>query len=1067
MFFRLDFPDDFKDLYNTFQSTAKGRKMLKLEGIEREYFDVYNSSEKYFNEIIQDVSIDANANVQEGKNPNNFQSEVVKPYLKLYGYYKIWEILKEDYDLDEANRLLTAIWDGTYYFHDSTSIFNHYCYAFSSLNLLLEGRPYGQLHSKPPKRTDSFISQIIETVMDLSNAQAGAIAIGDLFINYAFFSKKEKTKEYQIKNDFQRMIHVLNNKFRTSAQAPFTNISIIDRPGIKKLFKDYYYPDGSNVDDYIDEIMRVQKIFSEIMKEGDPLNDNIPYRFPVCFPGYEKLFINNEITTFENAFCDYEDGWTDIFDEDIYTQHMNKPVKINRVYVGKTNKLLRFTGTNGKPIEVTPEHKFLMADGSFKKAKDICLADKIKIFCKETENIDCKKTIKLTDYLNDLWVIGNKIRKTDYTKELIKKYNISEHSFNGYNHKMSHSYDLIKDVEQNNDEEDFIFKSDIEIVKTKASKQKGAMINEISLDKNFGRFLGLFYAEGHLCKGEIGFSFNIEEDEYIDFVMSYMKDVLQIKSIIKRRDREEGNSTQVIAYNQTLYDILEKLIGKGAEYKFLSNELFNTPIEFRKGFIQGVIEGDGCCDKYNCVLTTISEDGSDCIMHIANTLGIRNTLSYISEVEKELFGRKYLRKKQYIIKFNKEDLLNNFNFSKMNLFEIKKSFNSTTDFHIRKIEEITTEKDITIYNVEVDNDEHLFTLPCGVITSNCTFNLTKNENNEIIDKEFLDFVCEMNYEKGNFNIYVAEGNKVASCCRLVNDLTELKGGDSFGNGGISIGSSRVVTLNLPRIAHEVTSITPSTSVYDLLDQRIDDIKKIQLAHRKLLKSLIDQGFLMFFKPLNWINLDKHLFATIGITGFYEFCKEIEYDIDSNEARNVLSYFDKKRKQLTKETGVMFNVEQIPGESTVIKFAEKDAILGYNNKYELYSNQFIPLTEDIEIIDRIRIDGSLVSKLSGGGITHLNIDEPLRNKEQMNKIISLSIKYGMEHFAINYGFGKCENGHMTICGNKTICSKCGSKIKEHYTRVVGYLTKVDNWTKKRREIEFPERKFKTLKGEENE
>jgi len=40
--------------------------------------------------------------------------------------------------------------------------------------------------------------------------------------------------------------------------------------------------------------------------------------------------------------------------------------------------------------------------------------------------------------------------------------------------------------------------------------------------------------------------------------------------------------------------------------------------------------------------------------------------------------------------------------------------------------------------------------------------------------------------------------------------------------------------------------------------------------------------------------------------------------------------------------------------------------------------------------------------------------------------------------------------------------CGKPIIEKFTRVVGYLTPVNNWVKERREYEFPLRKFEELK-----
>lgn len=54
-------------------------------------------------------------------------------------------------------------------------------------------------------------------------------------------------------------------------------------------------------------------------------------------------------------------------------------------------------------------------------------------------------------------------------------------------------------------------------------------------------------------------------------------------------------------------------------------------------------------------------------------------------------------------------------------------------------------------------------------------------------------------------------------------------------------------------------------------------------------------------------------------------------------------------------------------------ANKDRVLGYQNEYELYSNQFIPLTVNADLLDRIKLQGMFDGKMSGGAICHLNIE----------------------------------------------------------------------------------------------
>jgi ribonucleoside-triphosphate reductase len=179
------------------------------------------------------------------------------------------------------------------------------------------------------------------------------------------------------------------------------------------------------------------------------------------------------------------------------------------------------------------------------------------------------------------------------------------------------------------------------------------------------------------------------------------------------------------------------------------------------------------------------------------------------------------------------------------------------------------------------------------------------------------------------------------------------------------------------------------------------------------------------------------------------------------AKKVMTYINTRVKSFAKEAKKAFNVEQIPGESVAVKFAQKDAILGFNTDWDCYGNQFVPLTVPLDLYERVRLDGQYSKTLSGGGITHLNVSDPIQTDEQMERLILFAIQCGCEHFAINYGFTSCEKGHIEIGGNSKVCPSCGGEVLDYYTRVIGYFTPVSSWNKVRREIEFPARKFMAL------
>ena len=110
------------------------------------------------------------------------------------------------------------------------------------------------------------------------------------------------------------------------------------------------------------------------------------------------------------------------------------------------------------------------------------------------------------------------------------------------------------------------------------------------------------------------------------------------------------------------------------------------------------------------------------------------------------------------------------------------------------------------------------------------------------------------------------------------------------------------------------------------------------------------------------------------------------------------------------------------------------------------------------MDRIRIQGKLDDKFTGGSILHLNVENEV-SVESIIKLINLCAKQNVRYFAINYNIQICENEHVSV-GKKDNCSICGGKISRNLTRIVGFLVDTKLFNKTRREIDYPNRKFYT-------
>lgn len=355
-------------------------------------------------------------------------------------------------------------------------------------------------------------------------------------------------------------------------------------------------------------------------------------------------------------------------------------------------------------------------------------------------------------------------------------------------------------------------------------------------------------------------------------------------------------------------------------------------------------------------------------------------------------------------------------------------------------------------------------MPYRFPVATINFSKIKNESTgkfEIQDKEFLKAVCKRDISR--FNIFSSAGTKICSCCRLINDIEMLdfaSQSNSLGGGGsISLGSHRVITINFQRIALECQSFE---DYLNILSFRVEEAAKILKAHKLMLLKFTKEGYEPFIAN-GFIN-PKRLFSTFGLLGIYEANKTLRqrFDIpaDRDITGEILEYFNTKVNDVSKQYGIIGNIEQIPGESFAVRLAEADkAIYGFGDDYyKLYANQFCPLYEDFTLAEKIKTDGKYNMKLTGGGIVHIQIATQT-TPQQNEQLIKFACAEGCEHFALNRVYSRCKK-----CGkvyntkvDKCDCGAEGDDL-ERLTRVIGFFTPVSSWGKVRREWEFPRRRF---------
>lgn len=366
---------------------------------------------------------------------------------------------------------------------------------------------------------------------------------------------------------------------------------------------------------------------------------------------------------------------------------------------------------------------------------------------------------------------------------------------------------------------------------------------------------------------------------------------------------------------------------------------------------------------------------------------------------------------------------------------------------------ISTIKALQGMYLDIMNDTLSKTPVTFPVTTAC---FAVDDDKNILDKEFLRYICEKNQEYGFINIYCGATSTLSSCCRLRSDNTK-EYFNQFGAGGTKIGSLGVVTLNLPRLAIKYGD--NHIEFFVKLNELVELAAKINHVKRHIIQKRIDNGNLPLYTH-GFMDTKKQ-YSTCGLTGINEVVEIMGENIlevsGQKLVNDILTSVNTINDGMEEFFGTPHNCEQVPAENSAIKLAQCDILLGYQEDYEVYSNQFIPLTTNADLLDRIKLQGMYDQHMTGGAICHLNVDSKIDKVEDMMVLIEYSAKAGVIYFAINYNLQKCENDHMSV-GKATKCLICGSRITDNFTRVVGFLTNTKNWHSKRRQFDHPNRKW---------
>lgn len=344
------------------------------------------------------------------------------------------------------------------------------------------------------------------------------------------------------------------------------------------------------------------------------------------------------------------------------------------------------------------------------------------------------------------------------------------------------------------------------------------------------------------------------------------------------------------------------------------------------------------------------------------------------------------------------------------------------------------------------------------------------ENGKFADEEFAQWGIKHNMKWADSNLFIDKSvTSLSNCCRLKSNIDDLGYFNSIGGTALKVGSVKVSTVNLARLALE--NNTEQDYLIALKELVELDCKVLDVV-RHIIERNVEKGLLPNFSK-GLIDFE-HLYSTVGVIGVYETMKSFGY-VTEDEFGNtyytddamkfgekIFKVIHQTKDQFALDKNYKINLEQVPGETAANKMLQADVLLYPETVIDdlpLYGNQFIPLGIKTTIQERVRIASTFDSYCNGGSIAHINIESPFDTFEKAWKLTEWIADQGLTYFAFNIKIQACKYNHAFF---GDICPECGGPVETEYTRVVGFYVPISTWSKQRKD-EFKMREWEKVNG----
>ena len=331
------------------------------------------------------------------------------------------------------------------------------------------------------------------------------------------------------------------------------------------------------------------------------------------------------------------------------------------------------------------------------------------------------------------------------------------------------------------------------------------------------------------------------------------------------------------------------------------------------------------------------------------------------------------------------------------------------------------------------------------------------QNGKFVDEDFARYACEHNRRWNDSNLFIDSSvTSLSNCCRLKSSIEDLGYFNSIGGTALKVGSVKVSTINLARLALEHRN---EEEYLDALAHLVWlDLQALDVV-RSIIRRNVEKGLLPNFT--HGLVDFEHLYNTVGFIGVYETMKTFGYT-QEDEFGNVFytpdaerfgkAIFDKIHEvkgEFAKHVDYQINCEQIPGETAATKLMQKDLFFFPNDTVTdlpLYGNQFLPLGIKATLQERVRVAALFDGFCNGGSILHVNIEAPFDSFEKAWDMLNYIADQGVTYFAFNTKIQACQHNHAFFGKH---CPECGEPVAAEYTRIVGFWVNTNTYSKERK------------------